>query len=79
MGAAVALLFFMDQPSSAEATYPFSSMENILAFVAGIMTAVALVELFPQAARHSREENLPLVLGTATGVVIMLASEAALQ
>ena len=78
LGAAIALAF-MHFSSSTSHSGEWSSMENILAFVAGIMTTVALVELFPAALQHAQTEKVPLVLGTASGAIIMLVSEAALQ
>jgi zinc transporter ZupT len=56
-------------------------MKNVLAFVAGIMIAVALVELFPEARRHvqTRTARRSFVAGTLTGVLVMLASDAYLE
>jgi zinc transporter ZupT len=56
-------------------------MKNVLAFVAGIMIAVALVELFPEARRHvqTRTARWSFVAGTLTGVLVMLASDAYLE
>jgi zinc transporter, ZIP family len=56
-------------------------MKNVLAFVAGIMIAVALVELFPEARRHiqTRTARWSFVAGTLTGILVMLASDAYLE
>jgi zinc transporter ZupT len=51
------------------------NMKNVLAFVAGIMITVAVVELFPEANRHMKVHRLPGIFGTVTGAVVMLASE----
>jgi zinc transporter ZupT len=48
-------------------------MENVLAFVAGIMMMVALCDLFPEAKRH--DSKLYFAAGTITGVIIMAATE----
>lgn len=53
----------------------FFNMENVLAFVAGIMIMVALYELFPEAKRHTSQGNQHLVAGTVCGIVIMVATE----
>ena len=85
LGAAVALLVLAprqhrDAHSGEElAVAPWSNMKNILAFVAGIMIAVALRELFPEALRYSKDGRLALVMRTLTGVVVMLASDAVLE
>ena len=54
-------------------------MDNVLAFVAGIMIFVAVTELFPEAKRHMRESKGPGIAGTVVGVVVMLASDAYLD
>lgn len=54
-------------------------MRNVLAFVAGIMIAVAVVELFPEAKRHMKGNRTPGIVGAATGVIVMLASDAYLD
>jgi len=51
------------------------SMENVLAFVAGIMITVALYELFPEAKRHSSQGQGAFVMGTVLGVAIMVLTE----
>lgn len=53
----------------------FFNMENVLAFVAGIMIMVALYELFPEAKRHASQGNQHLVAGTICGIVIMMVTE----
>jgi zinc transporter, ZIP family len=55
------------------------NMKNTLAFVAGIMIMVALIELYPEAKRHMKTDRMPGVAGTVLGVVLMLASEAYLD
>ena len=86
LGAAVALLILAprrhsheDVTTESSALAPLWNMKNILAFVAGIMIAVALRELFPEALRHSKDGRLPLAIGTLTGIVVMLASDAILD
>lgn len=51
------------------------NMENVLAFVAGIMIMVAVAELFPEALRHTKEGKFHFVAGTVCGIVLMLATE----
>ncbi len=51
------------------------TMENILAFVAGIMITVALMDLFPEAWRHSRQSKVHFITGTLLGITIMVATE----
>lgn len=51
------------------------NMENVLAFVAGIMIMVALAELFPEAKRHTKEGYFHFWAGTVAGIVLMLATE----
>ena len=51
------------------------NMENVLAFVAGIMIMVALAELFPEGLRHIHEGKLPFVAGTLCGIVLMVGTE----
>ena len=54
-------------------------MDNVLAFVAGIMIFVAATELFPEARRHMKESKMPGIAGTVVGVVVMIASDAYLD
>ena len=56
-----------------------SDMDNVLAFVAGIMITVAVTELFPEAKRHMTHDKVPGVAGTIIGIVVMLASDAYLD
>lgn len=53
------------------------NIENVLAFVSGIMIMVAAAELFPEALRHTdkKEGKLHLVGGTFCGIAIMVATE----
>lgn len=51
------------------------NMENVLAFVAGIMVTVAIYELFPEAKRHTSKGYGHFVAGTIAGIVIMIATE----
>lgn len=55
------------------------NMKNVLAFVAGIMITVAVMELFPEAKRHMKHNRMPGIVGTVTGAVVMLASDAYLD
>jgi len=55
------------------------STKGVLSFVAGVMVMVAVNELFPEAARHTQEGRLPLVLGILAGVIIMIASDSYLE
>jgi ZIP family zinc transporter len=64
-GAAVALLLLRNQ-----STFP---LENVLAFVAGIMIMVALWELYPEAKRHDTPKYF--AAGTLTGIAIMGMTE----
>mmetsp|Transcript_9757 Transcript_9757/g.13785 ORF Transcript_9757/g.13785 Transcript_9757/m.13785 type:complete len:434 (+) Transcript_9757:52-1353(+) len=91
LGAALALgfLFMMNgarnDEGNTDATNPFIyrlkialfNLENVLAFVAGIMVAVALKELFPEARRHMIGENGKAYFwyGTISGALIMLFTE----
>jgi ZIP family zinc transporter len=85
LGAAVALFAIRlarnnDASSSQDADgNSFWSMNNILAFVAGIMIMVAVTELFPEALRHSQDGKWPLVGGTVCGAVVMIGSDMFLQ
>ena len=70
LGALVALATIQKTANSSA-----MELQNILAFVAGIMTTVALVELFPEALRHARQTKAPFVAGTVAGVVAMISTE----
>jgi len=71
IGAFVALLFLRDAAEDDDRFY----MENILAFVAGIMVMVALWELFPEAKQHSVDDRSYLWAGTISGIVVMGLTE----
>ena len=78
LGAFVALFVLRKidaNPQEPEIQYDICNMENVLAFVAGIMIMVALAELFPEARRHAKDSNTPLITGTLCGMVLMLATE----
>jgi zinc transporter, ZIP family len=88
LGAAVALAFIdrenndhhLDQGSLAGfLAHAIWNMKNVLSFVAGIMIAVAVVELFPEAGRHMKASSMPGILGALTGTIVMLASDAYLD
>jgi len=51
------------------------NMENVLAFVAGIMIMVAVAELFPEALRHTQDGKFHFVAGTVAGIIVMVATE----
>ncbi|KAI2494799.1 ZIP Zinc transporter [Fragilaria crotonensis] len=74
LGAFVALYFLRDV-SKLKDESTFFNMENVLAFVAGIMIMVAMYELFPEAKRHTSLGHQHLVAGTICGIVIMTATE----
>jgi ZIP family zinc transporter len=57
----------------------FWGMNNILAFVSGVMIMVAVTELFPEALRHDQDGRWPLIGGTICGVVVMIGSDMILQ
>lgn len=73
-GAFVALLLLRDV-SKQEDDSTYFNMENVLAFVAGIMIMVSLYELFPEARRHTSQGKRHLVAGTVCGILIMVATE----
>mmetsp|Transcript_10390 Transcript_10390/g.14668 ORF Transcript_10390/g.14668 Transcript_10390/m.14668 type:complete len:429 (-) Transcript_10390:68-1354(-) len=78
-GAWVAL-FFLRNIAKKEDTYknPIMCMENVLAFVAGIMITVALYELFPEGKRHCTASNNGMfwyATGTIMGIVVMILTE----
>jgi ZIP family zinc transporter len=85
LGAAVSLYFIRmarnNDGSSAEETdqNSFWGMNNILAFVSGVMIMVAVTELFPEALRHDQDGRWPLIGGTVCGVVVMIGSDMILQ
>ena len=81
-GAFVSLLFLRgvekrsgaageDRPIGGE-----GSLENVLAFVAGIMITVSFLELLPEAKRHSEKSGkTAYYAGLVVGCVVMLATE----
>ena len=78
LGAMVALIVLQvstNHDSVSSSSSSWMSMDNVLAFVAGIMTTVAVLELFPEARRHSTQSSVPFVVGLVAGVVIMVGSE----
>jgi len=74
VGAFVALLF-LRKVSEEEDDATIWNMENVLAFVAGIMVTVAMYELFPEAKRHTTHGKKHFIAGTLAGIVIMVATE----
>jgi ZIP family zinc transporter len=73
-GAFVALLLLRGV-SQQEDDATYFNMENVLAFVAGIMIMVAMYELFPEARRHTSQGKSYLVAGTIFGIIVMVATE----
>jgi ZIP family zinc transporter len=73
-GAFVALLLLRGV-SQQEDDATYFNMENVLAFVAGIMIMVAMYELFPEARRHTSQGKNYLVAGTICGIIVMVATE----
>ena len=67
LGASIAIFVLEDNHSLL--------MNDVLAFVAGIMIAVSLNELFPEAWRFSQDGRIPLIVGAVGGAVIMIGSE----
>mmetsp|Transcript_16694 Transcript_16694/g.33675 ORF Transcript_16694/g.33675 Transcript_16694/m.33675 type:complete len:374 (+) Transcript_16694:41-1162(+) len=53
-------------------------MPDVLAFVSGIMATVALVELFPEALKHSKQGHGPFWAGLLVGTLLMIGTEAVL-
>ena len=53
------------------------SLENILAYVAGIMCMVAMLELYPEARKHrsTSSKSYSMTIGTICGMTIMIATE----
>jgi len=52
------------------------SLENVLAFVAGIMVTVSFLELFPEAKRHTEKSGMKAYYaGLAVGFIVMMATE----
>ena len=80
---ALALLPSTDQHDATGSSNDAASfswdIENVLAFVAGIMIMVSIVELFPEARRNMKTHRWPGVSGAVIGVIVMLASDAYLD
>jgi len=78
-GAWVALFFLRDIAKEEDAyKNPALCMENVLAFVAGIMITVAMYELFPEGKRHCHAKSNGMfwyVTGTIMGIVVMILTE----
>lgn len=82
-GAFVAMVFLRevedheDQGGMSMVLGKVFELENVLAFVAGIMITVSLLELFPEARRHAEKSaNMkPYYSGTLIGIVVMLLTE----
>lgn len=72
LGAFVALMLMKGVEKSPDAII---SLENILAFVAGIMVVVSMWELFPEALRHAVDTKKFFWYGTISGIVIMVLTE----
>lgn len=72
LGALVALLCLQNVSKSSNNMF---SMENVLAFVGGVMITVALYELFPEANRHTSSGKAALIAGTLLGIIIMVTTE----
>jgi ZIP family zinc transporter len=52
------------------------SLENVLAFVAGIMITVSFLELFPEAKRHTEKSGMTAYYaGLSVGFIVMIATE----
>ena len=52
------------------------SLENVLAFVAGIMIAVSVLELLPEAKRHTEQSGMkPYYAGLVVGFIVMIGTE----
>eukprot|EP00560_Eucampia_antarctica_P007937 CAMPEP_0197823534 /NCGR_PEP_ID=MMETSP1437-20131217/874_1 /TAXON_ID=49252 ORGANISM="Eucampia antarctica, Strain CCMP1452" /NCGR_SAMPLE_ID=MMETSP1437 /ASSEMBLY_ACC=CAM_ASM_001096 /LENGTH=404 /DNA_ID=CAMNT_0043422755 /DNA_START=47 /DNA_END=1261 /DNA_ORIENTATION=+ len=75
LGAFFALMFLrLGAPISSSSMV--WNIENILAFVAGIMIAVAVCELFPEAIRQTKQNDWKYFwIGTVSGVIVMVVTE----
>jgi zinc transporter ZupT len=71
-GALMAIFFLKDVDNQSGGTI---NLKNILGFVAGIMVTVSVVELFPQAIRHSTETKKYFWSGTLWGIIVMVITE----
>ncbi|CAB9505349.1 Zinc transporter ZupT [Seminavis robusta] len=78
-GAFVAMFALRDIGNDGVEAGLWFNMENVLAFVAGIMIMVAVAELFPEALRHTSQGKFHFVAGTLAGVLLMLATELYLE
>jgi ZIP family zinc transporter len=76
LGAFVAIYFLQGSNAANDNGEPaLVSMNDILAFVAGIMIMVAVSELFPEGCRHSKESQIPFILGLVLGAAVMVGTE----
>ena len=75
VGAAVSLFFLRNVDNPTGASTSIISMNNVLAFVAGVMIMVSVSELFPEACRHTQDGQMPFVVGSITGAVVMIGSD----
>lgn len=71
-GALIAIFFLKDVDSQSGGMI---NLKNILGFVAGIMVTVSVVELFPQASRHSVDTKKYFWSGTLLGIIVMVITE----
>lgn len=71
-GALIAIFFLKDVDSQSGGMI---NLKNILGFVAGIMVTVSVVELFPQASRHSTDTKKYFWSGTLLGIIVMVITE----
>jgi zinc transporter, ZIP family len=72
---AMGVLRTIDTNSTEESSSSWWNMQNVLAFVAGIMIMVALYELFPEARRHTANGKEYMIMGTLCGVLVMVVTE----
>lgn len=75
-GAFVAITFLRGMENDSESIF---CLPNILAFVAGTMVTVSVVELLPHAIRHTANTMSYFWYGTVIGIVIMLTTERYLE
>jgi len=77
-GAFVSLLFLrgLERSDDGKHVEPLViNLENVLAFVAGIMVMVAFWELFPEARRHVNNTWCYFWYGTILGIIVMVVTE----
>ena len=77
-GAFVSLLFLRGLEISDDGKHVeplVINLENVLAFVAGIMVMVAFWELFPEARRHVDNTWCYFWYGTVLGIIVMVVTE----